>query len=121
MARTKICTSRDGLLRFVVSRDDDGDVTLGFEGFPWHTHADLLIGYYGPTPDAAVERFVEELLSNRAVIAIYRQDQTISDVCISDDPKTDLEYKPEHESIEFRLWDGTEYTLTDSATRSAPS
>src|SRR5438046_1455790 len=32
--------SPDGLLRLIVQRDDDGDIAIGFEGYPWHTHGD---------------------------------------------------------------------------------
>jgi hypothetical protein len=34
--------SPDGLLRFIVTRDEQGDISLGFDGFVWHTHADVL-------------------------------------------------------------------------------
>jgi hypothetical protein len=37
--------SPDGLLRLLVDREGD-DVMVGFEGFPWHTHADLLTPAY---------------------------------------------------------------------------
>jgi hypothetical protein len=33
--------SPDGALRFLV-RSPDGDITLGFAGYPWHTHGDVL-------------------------------------------------------------------------------
>lgn len=33
--------SPDGQLRFVIRASDDG-LMLGFDGYPWHTHADLL-------------------------------------------------------------------------------
>jgi hypothetical protein len=42
MAQEEV-VSPDGALRLVVSRDDS-DVTIGFAGFPWHTHGDLLAG-----------------------------------------------------------------------------
>ena len=34
--------SPDGRLRFLIAADPDGDLALGFDGFPWHTHADTL-------------------------------------------------------------------------------
>ncbi len=37
--------SPDGCLRLVVIRET-GDITLGFEGFPWHTHGDVLAAQY---------------------------------------------------------------------------
>jgi hypothetical protein len=38
VATTKIYESPDGLLRFLVVQDDDGDVSLGFDEYAWHTH-----------------------------------------------------------------------------------
>lgn len=107
MATITTHESADGLFRFQILRSDDGDVTLGFEGFPWHTHSDLLVGTYGSTQEAAAERFVDDLLHNRSVIAVHRQGGMISDVCITDDPHADLRYKLDNESIEFRHWDGS--------------
>jgi hypothetical protein len=48
-------TSPDCLLHFVVDRTD-GDLTLGFKHGSWHTHGDLLAGWYGIPEEAAVER-----------------------------------------------------------------
>ena len=42
MGNTREYISPDGRLRFVVVTGDDGDVALGFDGFAWHTHADML-------------------------------------------------------------------------------
>jgi len=97
--------SPDGMLRFVIERDDD-DVSLGFSGFSWHTHADLLRGTYGATEQEAVVRFVEELLNDRMVVALTRIGGVIQDVWVTDDPASELRYKPEEEDIEFRYWSG---------------
>jgi hypothetical protein len=97
--------SPDGLLRFVIERDED-DVSLGFSGFSWHTHADLLVGAYGATEQEAVARFVEELLNDRMVIALTRVGGVVQDVSITYDPVVELRYKPEEEDIEFRYWSG---------------
>jgi len=37
---TQKCVSRDGSLTFVVVREG-GDVSVGFDWTPWHTHADI--------------------------------------------------------------------------------
>ena len=34
--------SADGLLTLAVESLKDGDVAIGFRGYPWHTHADIL-------------------------------------------------------------------------------
>jgi len=56
--------SPDGVLKFVVGREDDGDVYLGFQGVGWHTHADILAAMSGLSEDAAVREFVERLLQS---------------------------------------------------------
>ena len=34
--------SPDGTLILLAVWDEEGEVTIGFEGFPWHTHGDIL-------------------------------------------------------------------------------
>ena len=96
--------SPDGLLRFLVSSDLDGDIALGFDGFSWHTHADILASLSGLSGDEAVRQFVDDLLNGRAIIAIARVGDTIRDVWVTDGPFPD-KYKPEDETVEFRYWD----------------
>ena len=99
--------SPDGLLTFVVATDEAGDVTLGFEGYPWHTHADILAALSGTAPEVAVKRFVAALLGNKAVIAVVTVAGRIGDVWVSDDPPEADTHKLPDEVIELRLWDGT--------------
>lgn len=99
--------SPDGLLTFVVVADEGGDVALGFEGYPWHTHADILAALSGTVPEVAVERFVAALLGNKAVIAVATVAGRIEDVWVSDDPLKADPHKPSDEAIELRSWDGT--------------
>ena len=96
----------DGLLRFLVSSGADGDITLGFDGFAWHTHSNVLASVTGLTEETAVRRFVDDVLSSRAIIAIARIGDTIRDVWVTDTPSPD-KYKPDNETIEFRHWDGS--------------
>ena len=49
--------SPDDQLKFVVAHDE-WDVSLRFEGFPWHTHADVLASTFGTSEELAVNRFV---------------------------------------------------------------
>lgn len=97
--------SPDGLLRFVIERDGD-DLSLGFAGYPWHTHADILAASFGVPEQVAIARFVEDLLNDRSVVALSLVGGKVQDVWITDDPVSDLRYKPEEESIEFRYWSG---------------
>jgi|SRR5476651_1706889 hypothetical protein len=97
--------SPDGLLKFVVTRLDGGDVSLGFVGFPWHTHGEILASLSGLPQDAAVRQFVDTLLQSRSIIATSSIGGSIRDVWIADDTAPD-KYKPDDETIYFRFWDG---------------
>jgi hypothetical protein len=104
--------SPDGWLRLVVTREH-GDTTVRFDGFPWHTHGDVLAGRYelagrlGLSPEDATRLFVDELIHGRAVIAFVRVDDVIKDVWVTDDMGTELEYQQDGEELVFRRWDGT--------------
>jgi hypothetical protein len=97
--------SPDRLLSFTVKRADDGDYYLGFDGFPWHTHADILASISGLPEAAAVRRFVDALIGGRAIVAIARSGGRIRDVWVAESSAPD-KHKPDDETIEFRYWDG---------------
>jgi hypothetical protein len=107
----------DGLFRFIVVRTDDGDICLGFDGFPSHTHGEILASLSGLPIDAAVRGYIDGLLSGRSFIGIARLDGKIRDVWVTDDPHPD-EYKPDNETMEFRYWDGR--LATDRCTTPGP-
>jgi hypothetical protein len=100
--------SPDGALRFLV-RAPDGDLTIGFDGCPSHTHGDILaiLGGTGETPEEATERYVNDLTSSKLIIAVATVQGKIRDIWITDDPSGHLRYCPPDETIVFRLWDGT--------------
>ena len=98
--------SPDGSLTFLVIREH-GDVSLGFEGTPWHTHADILAALSGLSQEDAVTQFVTSLLENKRVIATATVNGRVRDVWVTDDPAEVDIYKPENEVITFRLWDGS--------------
>jgi hypothetical protein len=100
--------SPDGLLKFIVCRDD-GDVCLGFDGYPWHTHPELLVSD-GVSPEVATRQFVDELLAGRIVIVVSRAEGVVRDVWITDDTESQLKYKMPNETLEFRYWDGRQAT-----------
>jgi hypothetical protein len=75
--------SPDGLLKFIVCRDD-GDICLGFYGYPWHTHPELLTSE-GVSEESAIQQFVNDLINSRAVIAVSRIAGAVRDVWITDD------------------------------------
>jgi hypothetical protein len=100
--------SPDGTLRFVVIATD-GDLTMGFDGYPSHTHGGILaeLAASPETPEEATKRYVRDLISNRLIIAIATVQGEIRDIWITDDPASNLRYCPLDETIVFRRWDGT--------------
>jgi hypothetical protein len=98
--------SPDGQLHFRVVTAPDGDVSLGFDGFPWHTHADILAALTGRPEAEAVRRFVEDLVGSRSVIVLWSVGGELRDVWVSDDPVRDAAYPLPGESVALRYWDG---------------
>jgi hypothetical protein len=102
--------SPDGQLKFLVTCPD-GDWTIGFAGFPWHTHGSVLAEMSGQDEAPAVERFLADLIGNVSVIALTRISGALTRVWVTDDPEGDLrgyrKYGGAEETIEFRLWNGT--------------
>ena len=95
----------DGSLRFIVTRDDDGDVALGFDGFPSHTHGDILASLASLPIDAAIRDFVDALLRGRLFIAISRIEGKIRDVWVTDNRNPD-KFQAEGEALQLRTWNG---------------
>ena len=108
MKRSREYISPDNRLRLVVDYDEK-DVRLGFEGFPWHTHADVLASQFGTSEKLAVDRFVRGLLSDHSILAVSRIGGTIRDVWITADPQSDLLYNSDDEVLEFRYWSGRQW------------
>ena len=102
--------SPDGQLRFRVVTDEDGVVTLGFDGFPWHTHADILAVTTGRSVEEVVRQFVGDLLSGESVIVLWSVGDELRDVCVSDDPARDASCALPGESVVLRYWDGRRWS-----------
>lgn len=102
--------SPDGQLRFLVACPE-GDWTIGFDGFPWHTHGSILAVLAGQDEGAAVELFLADLIGNISIIALRRVSGRLVDISVTDDPADDLsnckQYGGPDETVEFRLWNGT--------------
>lgn len=103
-------TSADGLLTLAVDALKDGDVAIGFHGYPWHTHADILASINSMVETDAVRQFVDDVLYDRSLIAVQMFDGRIHDVWITDDPTKDRKYKQSNEEIQFRYWSGREHS-----------
>ena len=106
--------SPDGLLRLIVTRDDDGDTAVGFDGYSWHTHGDILASLSGLPEDQAIQQFVEDLIADRAIIVVSRVREQIRDIWPTEDPVAEFKYKPPVESLEFRRWSGVPITVDRS-------
>jgi hypothetical protein len=78
--------SPDGQLKFLVTCPD-GDWTIGFDGFPWHTHGSILAELSGQDEVPAVERFLADLIGNVSVIALTRISGELTSVWVTDDPE----------------------------------
>jgi hypothetical protein len=112
MALVERHKSPDGLLELVVDLTD-GDWTIGFAGYPFHTHGDILVawGYEGP-PQAVTRMFVDDIISSRRPIVVWRKNGTIRDFDVP--PVLDrkrlaeniAKYGSPDESVEARYWNG---------------
>src|SRR5690348_7189941 len=89
MAIVERHTSPDGLLHLIVDLAEDGDWSVGFEEFEWHTHGDLLVSRYGGLPESALRAFIADVLASRYVIVLSWLDGKLRDVWITDDPGFD--------------------------------
>lgn len=96
----------DGLLRLIV-RTAEGGLTVGFHGFPWHTHSAVLAAARADKPEAAVELWIHDLIAGNRIIAIATVRGVVQDVWVTDDPGKERRFSAADETIEFRLWDGT--------------
>ncbi len=100
--------SPDGLLELLVDVDDTDDWAVGFAGFEWHTHGDMLRCEHDGSAESAVRRFVEEVLESNRTIVVSTVNGTIRDVWIDDElGEDDLKSTLPNETIQKRYWNGT--------------
>src|SRR5207302_1007229 len=98
--------SPDRFLRLIVKRDDDGDIAIGFDGYAWHTHGDILAALSGLPEKEAIREFVDRITADEQILMIARVNGEIRGVRPTDDPEEELTCKLPEESLEFRLWSG---------------
>lgn len=99
-------SSVDRLLRLIVSRDANGDISIGFDGYTWHTYGDILESLSGLPQNDAIREFVDRIINDVQIIVVSRLNGKISEVWPTDDPKNELKHKSPEESLEFRRWSG---------------
>jgi hypothetical protein len=100
--------SPDGKLCLIVETVDN-DRSVGFEGYSWHTHGDILARLYELDAEAAIEKFIKQITNGELVIAVLSKCGNVTDIWVSDDPQS--ETLSAGETIQFRLWDGRERRL----------
>ena len=104
--------SPDRQLTLLVDLTGD-DWTVGFDGFPYHTHGDILAGTgYAGTPEQATRAFVADILASRRPIVIWRVNGKIRDLDVPQElnsAELDADvarYGFAGETWEARYWDG---------------
>jgi hypothetical protein len=100
--------SPDGLLTLKLRRDAD-NVIVRFNDFAWSTSSEFLAGKWGMSKDCALTRLVDEVLGNKAIIAVAHVGSAIRDVWVTDRPASELKYKRHEETIAFRFWNGSRW------------
>ncbi|MGV8083626.1 MAG: hypothetical protein AB2L09_08370 [Coriobacteriia bacterium] len=71
--------SPDSSLNLIVEQFDD-DIIVSFGDYPWHTHADLLVPYFGATQEEGLRGFIDEIMCDRLPIVVSTQDGTVVDI-----------------------------------------
>ncbi len=108
--------SPDGQLR-LLAISPEGDLTIGFDGFEWHTHGSILAELSGLDEEEAAERFIADIVDGRRVIELTRVDGKLTDAVVHEDSRSNEQvmadsleglrrYGKANETIEFRFWDG---------------
>ena len=98
--------SSDRLMRLIVTRDDDGDVSIGFDRYAWHTHGDILAALAGVPEKEAIREFVDQIIGDQQIIVVSLVNGEVRDIWPTDYAVQEFTYKPQEESLEFRRWSG---------------
>ena len=98
--------SPDRFLRLIVKRDEEGDTSIGFDGYSWHTHGDILASMSGLPEAEAIREFVNQIINDYQIIVVSRINGEIRKIWPTDDPEGEDEDKLPEESLEFRRWSG---------------
>lgn len=95
-------TSPDDLFTLIVDVTES-DWTIGFSGYSWHTHGDILSAWgCDGSPSDAMRTFVDEIIGSKRPFLVYREDGAISDVAV----QSDYDDPASEENVEVRLWNG---------------
>ena len=64
--------SPDRLLKLIVTRDETGDFTIGFDGYTWHTHGSILASLSGLPEREAIRKYVDQIIGDSQIIVVSR-------------------------------------------------
>lgn len=103
--------SPDEVLTFSVLQYEDGDTSLGFENFDYHTHGDILASISGLNEERAIRQFVDDVLNDKQIIAVMKKENKIVQVWITENPIDELKYQQDDEVLEFRYWSGQKFNF----------
>ncbi len=112
-------TSPDGLLTLVGIQDTDGDITIGFEGFYWHTHGDLLATPWLDMqqepldPHDAAVAFISSIVTNQVPLVLHFISSKLKDVWGMGPGDMPPGHGAPDDSFEIRYWDGTQIDVAD--------
>lgn len=97
-------------LNLIFSKPD-GDLTVGFEGYEWHTHGSILRAEYEVESDeVALGHFINDLYAGRLEVVLIRTEGSITDAWMTS-RKDSATYQDPHsfslgpgERLEVRGW-----------------
>ncbi|MEM7477564.1 MAG: hypothetical protein AAF483_21465 [Planctomycetota bacterium] len=98
--------SPDGLLALTIVHDIDGEQLLGFHGFDWQVQISVLAEVTGLPAEQAKQEFIDDILSDKLLIAVLYQHNELGDIWVTDDPEMDKSFLKPNEKLEFRYWSG---------------
>ncbi len=93
--------SPDGQLVFRIEREE-GAVSFGFEGLPWHLHPDQ-IASDETDPVQVAKSFTTDLIEDRYLIVINKfHERTAYRIAFS--LEVEIDSKPSEQGLAFRFW-----------------
>ncbi len=106
---TERYSSPDGMLTLIVVRQE-GDITIGFDGLPWHTHPDNIANLRGENDkEQALRKYLEDLFNDRLPIVLMMKGDVVSEPYIlnfPDEAVDSKDFEPD-ESYKLRFWGGS--------------
>ncbi|PVE24719.1 hypothetical protein DC522_08830 [Microvirga sp. KLBC 81] len=113
-------TTSDGLLTLIVQQFDDGPA-IGFAGLSWHTHPDLLVGYYGDDEEKALRSFVSAILNDKLLIVCSVARDRVERAWVDDNLQDAMEAAAGSKTMKVRYWSGWLSSEMNTSAASASS